>query len=135
MKKLIALISAIGCVLAFVGCNSPKKFNVPNENNNESLPLTCYTAQQQSWANPDLQITTEQAEFIIDVWNNSVWENSITKTVYDYVFRGDNIEVRYCYDEGIFDDVINNKHVILSEDIREQVNKTVDKFIVLPTIN
>ena len=135
MKKLITLVLAIGCVLALFGCNSQENSNVSDENNNEASSLTCYTAQQPSWANPDLQISQEQAEFIIGVWNNSVWENDITETEYDYVFRGENIEVRYCYGEGIFNDAINNKHVILSEDIREQVNKVVDKFIVLPIID
>ena len=135
MKKLITLVLAIGCVLALFGCNSQENSNVSDENNNEASSLTCYSAQQPSLKNPDLEISQEQADFIIGVWNDSAWENDITKTVYDYVFRGDNIEVRYCYDEGIFNDVINNKHVILSEDIREQVNKVVDKFIVLPIID
>ena len=133
MKKLITLVLAIGCVLALWGCNSQENSNVSNENNNESSSLTCYTAQHPSWANPDLQISQEQAEFIIDIWNNSVWENGITETEYDYVFHGDNIEVRYCYCEGIFNDVVNNKHVIFSHRICKQVNKVVDKFIVLPT--
>ena len=135
MKKLTAVVLVLVWLLVLCGCNSQENSNVSDENNNEASFLTCYTAQQSSWANPDLQISQEQAEFIIGVWNDSAWENDITKTEYDYVFRGDNIEVRYCYGEGIFNDVINNKHVILSEDIREQVNKVVDKFIVLPIID
>ena len=44
-------------------------------------------------------------------------------------------ETRHCEFVVIFNDVINNKHVILSAHIREQVNKTVDKFVVLPIID
>ena len=44
-------------------------------------------------------------------------------------------ETRHCEFVVIFNDVINNKHVILSAHIREQVNKTVDIFVVLPIID
>ena len=135
MKKLTAVVLVLVWILVLCGCNSQENPAVSDECTISPSLLTCYSAQQPSLKNPDLEISQEQAEFIIGVWNDSAWENDITKTVYDYVFRGDNIEVRYCYDEGIFNDVINNKHVILSEDIREQVNKVVDKFIVLPIID
>ena len=135
MKKLITLVLSLVCIVSFSACNSQEVPATSDEYAISPSLLTCYTAQQPSWANPDLQISQEQAEFIIGIWNNSVWENDITETEYDYVFRGENIEVRYCYGEGIFNDTINNKHVILSEDIREQVNKVVDKFIVLPIID
>ena len=135
MKKLVALVLSFICTVVFMGCNLQDTSETSGENNISYSPLICYTATQPSWAKPDLELSQEQAEFIIEVWSNSDWENDITKTEYDYVFRGDNVEVRYCYDEGIFNDVINNKHVVLSDDVREQVNKTVDKFIVLPVID
>ena len=118
-----------------VSVDIPNPPAVSNEYTISPSLLTCFTAKKQSWANPDLEMSQEQAEFIIGVWNDSEWENDITKTAYDFVFRGENIEIRYCYDEGIFNDVINNKHVVLPNEIREQVNKTVDKFIVLPIVD
>ena len=135
MKKLITLVLSLVCIVSFSACNSQEVPATSDEHAISPSLLTCFTAEQSSWAKPDLEISKEQAEFIIGIWNDSEWENDITKTAHDYVFRGDNIEVRYCYDEGIFNDVINNKHVILSDDIREQVNKTVDKFVVLPIID
>jgi hypothetical protein len=122
MKKLIAFVLALICILLFSGCNS---YDI------DPAFLTCFTAKKASLEKPDLQMTQEQAAFIIGVWNDSDWKFSITKTMYDYVFRGENIEMRYCYDEGIFNDVINNRHVFLSDEIREQVNKTIDEFAAL----
>lgn len=97
--------------------------------------LTCYTADHPSYANPDLQMSKDQAQFIIQVWNDSVWEDDVSKTAYDFVFHCGDREVRYCYDAGIFNDWTNNKHMVLSSDMREQVNATINKFTVLPYVD
>lgn len=97
--------------------------------------LTCYTADHPNYANPDLQMSKEQAEFIIKVWNDSTWEYDVSKTAYDFVFRCGDWEVRYCYDEGIFNDWTNMKHIVLSPDQKAQVNKVIDNFVVLPIID
>ncbi len=97
--------------------------------------LTCSTANNSAWASPDLEITKVQAEFILDVWEVGMWENDIAEAEYDYVFRDGNVEVRYSYDDGIFNDVTNNKHLILSSSLKAEVNKIVDRFIVLPVVD
>jgi hypothetical protein len=106
--------------------------------NNYTLPaslLTCYTAEQPYYPNPDLEISQEQAKYIIMVWNDSSWDDGVKEAAYNYVFRGDNVEIQYCYDEGIFNDVVNNRHIVLSPNVKKQVNQTVDKFIVLPYVD
>ena len=100
-----------------------------------SRDLTCFTAEQPSWSSPDLEISAQQANSIIGIWNRNVWENGVTETEYDFVFRGENLEIRYSYDKGIFNDIINNKHVILSEQMRLQVNEIIDEFVVLPIVD
>ncbi len=99
----------------------------------DSSLLACYT-HGYSWI-PTLEMSKEQAEFIIEIWNESAWKNDVTEIEYDYVFRDENIIVKYLYDEGIFNDVTNNKHVVLSNEIREQVNNTIDHFLVVPIID
>ena len=141
MKKLIALVLALVCVLALVGCksqNSPQDEESSNAQHKYILPasqLTCYTAEQPHYLNPDLEISQEQAEFILMVWNDSSWDNGIKEASCNYVFRGDNIEIQYCYDDGIFIDTINGCHVVLSSKLKKQVNQTIDKFIVLPYVD
>ena len=95
--------------------------------------LTCSTFGHLGNA-PDLKISNEQAEAIKSVWNNASWENDVTKTKYDYVFRYGYREVRYSYEEGIFNDIISNKHIVLSNELKTQVNSIIDKFVVVPTI-
>ena len=113
-------------------------FDILEFKNNYTLPaslLTCYTAEQPYYPNPDLEISQEQAEYIIMVWNDSSWDDGVKEAAYNYVFRGDNVEIQYCYDEGIFNDVVNNRHIVLSPNVKKQVNQTVDKFIVLPYVD
>ena len=141
MKKLIALLLVFACVLVFSGCEShdkPQDIESSNAQHKYILPasqLTCYTANHPHYQNPDLEISLEQAEFILMVWNDSSWVNGTKEASYNYVFRGDNIEINYCYDDGIFVDTINGCYVELSVKIKKQVNQTIDKFIVLPYVD
>ena len=72
---------------------------------------------------------------MLTVWNESSWVNGTKEAAYDYVFRGENVEIQYCYDEGIFNDTVNRRHIVLSSKLKKQVNQTVDKFIVLPYVD
>jgi len=141
MRKLIALVLALICILTFDGCSpydDQQDAEVSTTQNNYILPaslLTCYTAEQPYYLNADLEISQEQAEYIIMVWNDRSWDDGIKEVAYNYVFRGDNVEIQYCYDQGIFNDVLNNRHIVLSSNVKKRVNQTVDKFIVLPYVD
>ena len=95
--------------------------------------LTCSTAG--NLGKPDLKISNEQADAIKSVWDNASWQNDVTKTEYDYVFRYSDREVRYSYEEGIFNDITSNKHLVLSDEQKTQVNAIIDKRVVLPIID
>lgn len=95
--------------------------------------LTCSTAG--NIGKPDLKISNEQAEELKSVWNNASWQNDVTKTEYDYVFRYGDREVRYSYEEGIFNDITSNKHLVLSAELKTSVNAIIDKLVVLPIID
>ena len=141
MRKLIAFVLTLVCILIFDGCSpydNQRDAEISTTQNDYILPaslLTCYTADQPHYLNPDLEISQEQAEYMITVWNDSSWNDGIKEAVCDYIFRSENIEIQYCYDEGIFNDVLNNRHIILSSHIKKKVNQTIDKFIVLPYVD
>lgn len=141
MKNRRVFVFTLVCILALCGCNPsdpPQDAELSTAQNQYALPpslLTCYTAQQPYYLNPDLEISQEQAEFMLTVWNDSSWDDGAKEAVYDYVFRGDRLEIRYCYDEGIFYDTVNSRHVVLSSGLKKQVNNIIDKFIVLPNVD
>lgn len=144
MKKLMALMLALGCMFAFVGCRPDDALQGTKEDASPSTSaeieaqassLTCKRETTPYRVGENLQMSKDQAEFIIQVWNDSTWEYDVSKTAYDFVFRCGDREVRYCYDEGIFNDWTNMKHIVLSPDQKAQVNKVIDNFIVLPIID
>ena len=117
MKRLLALVLSLLFTITLFGCNS-------QDSNTDNLKcFTSYNYREDSM--PDLEMSQEQMEYIINIWNSSSWENDITKTLYNYVFIGDNIEIRYCYNEGIFNDVINNRHIVLSDEAKMLVNEVI----------
>ena len=120
MKRLLALVLSLLFTITLFGCNS-------QDSNTDNLKcFTSYNYHKDSM--PDLEMSQEQMEYIINIWNSSSWENDITKTLYNYVFIGDNIEIRYCYNEGIFNDVINNRHIVLSDEAKMLVNEVIDNL-------
>ena len=137
VKKLTAFVLALVCILIFGGCN-PQNPEIGTTQNIYTLPaslLTCCTAEHPDYQKPDLEISQEQAEFMLTVWNESSWVDGTKEAAYVYVFRGENVEIQYCYEEGIFNDTINSRHIVLSSSLRKQVNNTIDKFIVLPYVD
>jgi len=144
MKKMIALILAMFCVLALIGCE-----NTPEVQATESdTPLNTET-QTEAPSNTDsvlkvhgkefgldkLQISEEQAGTVKEIWGNCEWEDEVTETVYDYVFIDGDREVRYSYDVGIFNDVTNMKSCILTSELRAEINNIIDHLVVLPTVD
>lgn len=139
MKKLLALLFAISLLtVSFSSCVDDEEVSVASptssrsdeaEENSEPL-LKCRTADESR----SFEIAEDRAKFIIGVWENSEWETDITKTEYDYVFYGNGMAVRYSCDAGIFNDVTNNRHLVLSEGMRAEVNKRIDKFIEITPI-
>ena len=79
-----------------------------------------------------LRISEEQANTVKEIWENCEWADDVTETVYDYVFIDGDREVRYSYDEGIFNDVTNIRSLILTSELRTEINNIVDHLIVLP---
>ena len=83
----------------------------------------------------NLQISEEQSNAVKEIWENCEWTDGVTETVYDHVFIDGDREVRYSYDEGIFNDVTNKRSLILTSELRAEMNNIVDYLIVLPTID
>ena len=145
MKKMIALILAMFCVLALIGCeNTPAEVQATESD----TPLNTET-QTEAPSNTDsvlkvygkefgldkLQISEEQAGTVKEIWGNCEWADEVTETVYDYVFIDGDREVRYSYDVGIFNDVTNMKSCILTSEFRAEINNIIDHLVVLPTVD
>ena len=81
-----------------------------------------------------LKITEEQANAVKKIWNSNEWVGALTNTLHDYIFMYGECEVRYSYEYGVFDDITNKKSLILTDELRAEMNDIVDHLVVQPTI-
>ena len=140
--KLLSIALTFVLIFCLVGCNTDRSLEDTNvistENvvDNDVLKVwATYGFASPTSKNPNLKISQEQSDTIKDIWQRCEWTDDVTETAYDYIFVDGEQEIRYSYDEGIFNDVTNMKSAILSDEMHTEVNKIVDKLIVLPTID
>ena len=112
----------------------PSTVDTTVNNTEEMIPSDVLTVYG-TFGLDKLRISEEQALTIKEIWESCEWADDITETVYDYVFIDGDREVRYSYDEGIFNDVTNMKSLILTSELRVEINNIVDHLIVLPTVD
>ena len=143
MKKMIALILAMSCVLALIGCAPPEVQATESDTPSNTETQTKAPSNTDSvlkvygteFGLDKLQISEEQAGTVKEIWGNCEWADEATETVYDYVFIDGDREVRYSYDVGIFNDVTNMKSCILTSELRAEINNIIDHLVVLPTVD
>ena len=140
--KFLSVTLAFILIFCLVGCNTERSIEDTNISSTENVVdndvlkvWATYGFVRPRPKNPNLEISREQSDTIKDIWQRCEWRDDVTKTVYDYIFVDGEREVRYSYDEGIFNDVTNMKNAVLSDEMRTEVNNVVDKLIVLPIID
>ena len=74
---------------------------------------------------PEIKVFTLSAEdttFITELWENE-WLYDITKTYCPYEFELDGMIIKYSNEAGLFNDYENQRHMILTEEQKDAVNK------------
>ena len=127
MKKLMALILALICVLGFVIFRVSKNEKAKN----------CIEVQAMG---ADYRANAKQSNAYRVLWNSLEWEDNADYRGYDYIFIDRSIDsqgtIYYYYDsfEGIFYDITNNKHANLPKEIKdEMINSLKDLTFVRGT--
>ena len=111
MKRLLATILAICCILSIVGCEVPdQSYELPNQ--------FCYTADKLK----TVEVSTNAQQRIIDILNSASWEDGHSDYEADYIFYTQNHQIEYNSENGVFFDVTSKKTVTLPEDKHELVN-------------
>ena len=74
---------------------------------------------------PEIKVFTLSAEdttFVTGLWGNE-WLYDITKTYCPYEFELDGMIIKYSNEAGLFNDYENQRHMILTEEQKDAVNK------------
>ena len=91
MKRLLAILLAICCILSIVGCEVPDQtYELPHQ--------FCYTADKLK----TVEVSTNAQQRIIDILNSASWKNGRSNYEADYIFYTQNHQIEYNSENGVF---------------------------------
>ena len=114
--KYLSFFLSILMLFSFVGCSEVNRSNVEDESD-ECIMVWSMGA--------DYEATIEQSESYRAIWNSLEWKEEADPNRYNYIFIDGDLSIYYDSGTGIFYDMTNNKHAILSEEINDDVRSSI----------
>ena len=148
MKKLIALVLALVCVLGMVGCNNDNQQKQEDKKaNTHTLKVTENSVGEigRETFNLSVEITEEDANTLSEIINGSTWKEELTDCESDCVINLKGHWAHYNSESGILNKYnvkdlsvysskvqeVSGKSLVLSEKDRITVNTILEKYITL----
>ena len=148
MKKLIALVLALVCVLGLVGCNNDNQQKQEDkEVNTHTLKVTENSVGEigRETFNLSVEITEEDANTLSEIINGSTWKEELADCESDCVINLKGHWSHYNSESGILNKYnvkdmsvysskvqeVSGKSLVLSEEDRATVNSILEKYITL----
>ena len=148
MKKLIALVLALVCVLGLVGCNNDNQQKQEDKKaNTHTLKVTENSVGEigRETFNLSVEITEEDANALSEIINGSTWKEELTDCESDCVINLKGHWSHYNSESGILNKYnvkdmsvysskvqeVSGKSLVLSEEDRATVNSILEKYITL----
>ncbi len=72
-----------------------------------------------------IELSEEDQKYVMALWNDSVWREGYTKTACDYTFDLSDGSIDYEPHLGLFNDAENQRHLYLSGEEMDRVNKII----------
>ena len=148
MKKLIALVLALVCVLGLVGCNNDNQQKQEDkEANTHTLKVTENSVGEigRETFNLSVEISEDDANALSEIINGGTWKEEITDCESDCVINLKGHWSQYNSESGILNrynvkdmsvysskvQEVSGKSLVLSEEDRTTVNAILEKYITL----
>ena len=148
MKKLIALVLALVCVLGLVGCNNDNQQKQEDKKaNTHTLKVTENSVGEigRETFNLSVEITEEDANTLSEIINGGTWMEELTECESDCVINLKGHWSHYNSESGILNKYnvkdmsvysskvqeVSGKSLVLSEEDRATVNTILEKYITL----
>ena len=148
MKKLIALVLALVCVLGLVGCNNDNQQEQEDKTaNTHTLKVTENSVGEIGRETYDfsVEISEEDANVLSEIINGGTWKDEITDCESDCVINLKGHWSHYNSESGILNKYnvkdmsvysskvqeVSGKSLVLSEEDRITVNTILEKYITL----
>lgn len=123
LRKYMSVVLSMVALLQCIGCTT-----MSSDFQYKATDIALYSPVEH---NAVVQLTDEDIEYLLSLWNDAQWEPDITKTMYDYVFEF-GTTIRYSSDYGLFNDVGNQRHFVVSENQRNQINALIHSALNKP---
>ena len=147
MKKLIALVLALVCVLGLVGCNNSQQAQENKTANTHTLEVTENSVGEigRETFNLSVEISEDDANALSEIINGGTWKEEITDCESDCVINLKGHWSQYNSESGILNrynvkdmsvysskvQEVSGKSLVLSEEDRTTVNAILEKYITL----
>lgn len=148
MKKLIALVLALVCVLGLVGCNNNSQQEQKDKTaNTHTLEVTENSVGEigRETYNFPVEISEDDANALSEIFNGGTWKEEPTDCESDCVINLKGNLTYYNSENGILNQYdlkdmsvysskeqeVNGKSLVLSEEDRATVNAILEKYITL----
>ena len=148
MKKLIALLLALVCVLGLVGCNNDNQQKQEDKKaNTHTLKVSENSVGEigRETFNLSVEITEEDANTLSEIINGGTWKEELTDCESDCVINLKGHWAHYNSESGILNKYnvkdlsvysskvqeVSGKSLVLSEEDRATVNTILEKYITL----
>ena len=148
MKKLIALVLALVCVLGLVGCNNNSQQAQENKTaNSHTLEVTENSVGEigRETLNLSVEISEDDANTLSEIINNGTWKEEPTDCESDCVINLKGHWTHYNSESGILNKYnlkdmsvysskvqeVSGKSLVLTDEDRITVNTILKKYITL----
>lgn len=148
MKKLLALVLIMACVLSLFGCNDDnQQAQEYKETNTKSLEVTENAVGEigRGTLKLSVEIFEEDANTLSEIINGGTWKEEITDCESDCVINLKGNWMQYNSDSGTLNKYnladmstfsskeqdVSGKSLVLSEEYRITVNTILEKYITL----
>ena len=147
MKKFIALVLALVCVLGLAGCSDNKQTKEDKTENTHTLEVTENSVGEigRGALKLSVEISEDDANFLSQIVNSGTWKEEPTDGESDCVINLKGNLIHYNSDSGILNKYnladmsiysskeqdASGKSLVLSEEDRTTVNAILEKYITL----
>ena len=147
MKKLIALVLALVCVLGLVGCNNSQQAQENKTANTHTIEATENSVGEigRETFNLSVEISEDDANALSEIINGGTWKEEITECESDCVINLKGQWAHYNSESGLLNKYnvkdlsvysskvqeVSGKSLVLSEEDRTTVNAILEKYITL----
>ena len=132
MKKFLSFALTLClclCSVVLISCNGKGSKIEETESIAESTLTAKLICVKNKETNEEVQLSDSDNNIVMSIWNNTDWDDDVTKTLYDYLFIVDETTTIYYVSEfGLFNDWKNGRHCFVTDEQRTIIDNIIQQY-------